>query len=61
MTTALLIVFAALVVLALVGVCCQICGGGFWAIYHLVFGTLGALLGLLGELLVEIGKGLKSN
>lgn len=50
MITALLIVAALIVVFAIVGVVCEIAGGSFFAIFHLLNNTLGCLFELLGSI-----------
>jgi hypothetical protein len=60
MVTALLIVLAVLVVLAIVGVVFQMSNSPLMCVFHLCSGTVGFLAELLGALLTEIGKGLKS-
>ncbi len=60
MMTALLILAAVALVAALIGVCCQIAGGGFFAVFHIVNGSVGSLLGLLGESVVAIADGFRS-
>jgi hypothetical protein len=59
MVTALLILVACFLTLALVGVCCQIAGGGFFAVFHLLNNSIGKLLELLCEVVAAIADGLK--
>jgi hypothetical protein len=58
MMTALMILVAVFLIFALIGVVCQIFGGGFFAIFHLLNGTVGLLVELLFEVLAAILKGI---
>ncbi len=54
MLTVLLILAAIVLVLGLIGVCCQIAGGGFWGLFHVLNNSLGVLLEALGSILASL-------
>ncbi len=57
MVTAILILAAIVLVLGLIGVCCQIAGGGFWGLFHVFNDSLGVLLEALGSILGSLFSG----
>ena len=54
MMTALLILALVVVVVALVGVCCQIAGGSFWGFFHILNNSIGLLLEALVAIISAI-------
>lgn len=60
MFTALLILVLVFLVVGLIGVVCQIFGGGFFAIFHLMNNSVGLILELIGQVFVAILEGLNN-